>query len=69
MRERVESGAGADVLIERLPPELHDEVQPIEVTPDGRSLRVALLDDRHGQWAEIPLPPALWSLAAKEADY
>jgi len=69
MRERAESRAGADVLIERLPPELHDEDQTIEVTPDGRSLRVALLDDCHRQWAEIPLPPALWSLATKEADY
>ena len=69
MREQAESGARADTLIERLPPELRNEDQPIKLTPDGRSLRVALLDDRHGQWAEIPLPPALWSLAAKEADY
>ncbi|MBY6204268.1 hypothetical protein [Halomonas denitrificans] len=61
MRTQAGSGERADALIERLPPDLRDENQPIELTPDGRGLRVALLDDRRGDWAEIPLPPALWS--------
>ncbi len=64
MREQAVDGARADALIERLPPELQDVDQPIEVAPDGRGLRVRLIDTRRGDWAEIPLPPALFSGAA-----
>lgn len=63
MREQASTGAQADALIERLPPELQDADQPNELAPDGRSLRVALIDTRRGDLAEIPLPPALWSAA------
>lgn len=68
MRDQAGTGARADILIDRLPPELRDADQPIELAPDGRGLRVALLDDRRGDWAEIPLPPALWSVAPADAD-
>jgi hypothetical protein len=68
MREQAAAGARADALIKRLPPDLQDAEQPIELGPDGRSLRVALIDDRRGEWAEIPLPPVLWSVSAETAD-
>ncbi len=60
MREQsAATGATADALIDQLPPGLADEEQPIELAPDGRALRVALIWKVRGEWAEVPLPAAL----------
>lgn len=58
--QAADTGATADELVDRLPPELADPAQPVTVAPDGRSLRVALTWDRRGEWAAFSLPPALW---------
>lgn len=60
MRERGNAtGARADVLIERLPSGFTTASPPVELSPDGRSLRVAVHDTRWGDWEEAALPEAL----------
>lgn len=60
MREQAaESGVTADTLVDRLPADLTDADQRIELAPDGRALRVALFFDARSEWAEVPLPAAL----------
>ena len=60
MREQAAAtGATADMLVERLPSELSNAEQPVELGVSGQTLRVSLFDDRRGKWAEVPLPAAL----------
>lgn len=60
MREQAAaSGERADVLIDRLPPEFTNTNPPIELAPDGQSLRVSLHDTRYGDWEEASLPEPL----------